>query len=293
MWTRVQTELSDLAAAQSNLNEQIARLAARWLVEQALAAGCQAIALEDLKTLEHRGLGKRNNERCSLALRGKVADYTQQASKEAGLVVITVPARETSRVCPRCNHRFTHLRHPGGVRGHAWARCDNCGFSADRDHAAAENVGQRAIAPTASTLRRKPTSRRGLHSVARTRSRRRERKRLLRNEPRQRRPLTGPPRTTKTPSALSVLGAAAGQAGPAAERLAIPPPIPTADEGHRSAGPGPRLSRQAGSSNEMHAVVSPTRLDGLLNAYRTTLQASPILYRKAPWTSARSRRKKA
>lgn len=282
---RAHTELADLQAAQTNLNDQIARLAARWLVEQALAAGCQAIALEDLKTLEHRGLGRRTNERCSLALRGKVAASTRQAACAVGLGVVTVTARGTSALCPRCGHRLRHLRAPGSKAGHAWAWCPACGHSADRDHAAAENVGQRAIAPTAPTVRHKPTRRAGLHPATRTR-------RGPTPTQAKRRPTpTRPPRTTHHRAALLGPGVG-GQAGPAASRPVIPPPNP-AGEGHRSAGPGPRRARQAGRMSKMRAAVPPTRLDGLLAAYRTTLRATPILYRAAPWSSAPSGRKKA
>lgn len=287
---RSQAELPHLAAAQSNLNGQIARLAARWLVEQALAAGCQAIALENLKTLEHRGLGKRNNERCSLALRGKVAEFTRQAAAVAGLAVVTVNARGTSSMCPRCSRRLTHLRCPSGPAGRAWAWCRSCGYSADRDHAGSENVGRRAVAPAVWKVRHKPTRRRGLHPATRTGSLRQTPKANRRKETKQR-PAAARP-YTKSANATPVRGVDPEQAGPAAVRLVIPPPHPDSGAGHRSAGPGPRCLRQAGRT-KMHAAVLPTRLDGLLFAYRTNLRASPVLYRNVPWAGVPCGHKKA
>ena len=61
----LEAQAGHLNARQGHLLDQIANLAARWAVEQALAAHCHTIALEDLKTLEHRGLGKKQGREVS------------------------------------------------------------------------------------------------------------------------------------------------------------------------------------------------------------------------------------
>jgi hypothetical protein len=87
-------EVERINARQTHPQDQVARLAARWAVERALAAGCHTIALE---------------ERVSLAMRGRIAASIEQAADLEGLRVVTVLARGTSRFCSRYDSRVWHL----------------------------------------------------------------------------------------------------------------------------------------------------------------------------------------
>ena len=251
----LEAEVERLSARQTHLQDQVARLAVRWAVEQALAANCHTIALEDLKTLEHRGLGKKTNVRVFLAMRGKIAAAIEQAAELEGLRVVTVPAPGTSSFCSRCDSKVRHLTAPNGRDGHAWAVCTSCGHTADRDHLAAENVGCRAPAPKAGRVRHKKTS-----------------KKLLAPRPkpaRQRGPKTGP--TPKRPS---------NQARRRAGRAVTPPHAPV--RGHRQAEPEPQGSHSQVRTTATYPDQHP--LDGLLYAHRRRLKATPLLYRRSTET---------
>ena len=136
-----------VSARQRRLGDALARGGARWLLEQAQAAGATAIYVEDLSTLEGRGLGRRLNARLSEAGRGKLlAALRHQGAKES-IAVVSVPAKGTSALCPRCLGPLRHTRAPDDDReGWKWARCPSCGLSADRDHAAAERIVSRGLA---------------------------------------------------------------------------------------------------------------------------------------------------
>ncbi|MEV1249449.1 zinc ribbon domain-containing protein [Nonomuraea sp. NPDC049750] len=80
------------------------------------------------------------------------------------IAVVTVPARGTSRYCPRCGQGTSVLMHCSapdrvGERGWRWASCPACGLSCDRDWAAAERIlargllGQTPPVPTAPPAR--------------------------------------------------------------------------------------------------------------------------------------------
>ncbi|WP_330301101.1 hypothetical protein [Streptomyces sp. NBC_00503] len=59
-----------------------------------------------------------------------------------------VPARGTSKYCPRCLTAFRHHAAPDSTRpGWKWATCPNphCGYSADRDVAAWQRIGARGL----------------------------------------------------------------------------------------------------------------------------------------------------
>ncbi len=69
-----------------------------------------------------------------------------QAAKH-GLSVVTVPARNTSKLCPRCLNHLRHVKAPDQLAkpGHGWAYCPHCGLSANRDHAAAQRILTRGL----------------------------------------------------------------------------------------------------------------------------------------------------
>jgi Putative transposase DNA-binding domain len=145
------------------LNRALAWAAARWAVDQAQALGASVIYLEDLATLEARGQRK-GNSRLSAQVRGRVVGAIRHLSARAGLVVITVPARGTSRRCPRCNRVLAHTPAPDrtGEKGWKWAICRKCGLAGDRDHTAAERIVARGLLAQAH-LRTDPRT--GNHTV--------------------------------------------------------------------------------------------------------------------------------
>ncbi|MEV1246602.1 zinc ribbon domain-containing protein, partial [Nonomuraea sp. NPDC049750] len=157
---RIGVEHERLCARIRNLNKALAWSAARWAVDQTVAAGATVIYLEDLATLEARGRRGSANARLSGQVRGKIVEAIRHLAARHSIAVVTVPARGTSRYCPRCGAGTSVLTHgPApdrlGERGWRWASCPACGLSCDRDWAAAERIlargllGQTPPAPTA------------------------------------------------------------------------------------------------------------------------------------------------
>ncbi|MFJ4368071.1 zinc ribbon domain-containing protein [Streptomyces chartreusis] len=128
-----------VADRRSNLNDALAWSAARWAVDQAIAAGATVIYLEDLRSMQARGMGRTHNTRLSQAVRGQIADRMRHLAAEAGIAVVTVPARNTSRHCPHCLTPLRHRKAPDRPTspGWKWAICNqSCGWQGDRDHGA-------------------------------------------------------------------------------------------------------------------------------------------------------------
>jgi hypothetical protein len=128
------------------LGHALAWAAGRWTVDQADALGATVIYLEDLSTLEARGR-RRGNARLSGQVRGLVVDAIRHLAAKLGIAVVTVPARGTSRLCPRCGSRLHHAPAPNRANedGWKWAVCPSCGLSGDRDHAASERIVSRGL----------------------------------------------------------------------------------------------------------------------------------------------------
>lgn len=101
-------EIRHVSERRSNLNDALARAAARWAVDQAIAAKATVIYLEDLRSMEAKGMGRNHNTRMSQQVRGQIANRTRHLASETGIAVVTVPARNTSKHCPQC---LTTLRH--------------------------------------------------------------------------------------------------------------------------------------------------------------------------------------
>jgi hypothetical protein len=128
------------------LNHALAWAAARWAVDQASALGASVIYLEDLATLEARGR-RTGNARLSGQVRGTVVAAVRHLAARAGIATVTVPARGTSKHCPRCGKPLHHAPAPDRTRerGWRWAVCPGCGLAGDRDHAAAERIVARGL----------------------------------------------------------------------------------------------------------------------------------------------------
>jgi len=128
------------------LNHALAWAAARWAVDQAHALGATVIFVEDLATLEARGR-RSGNARLSGQVRGRVVDAIRHLAAKSGIATVTVPARGTSRLCPRCGKPLRHAPAPdrSGEHGWKWATCSGCGLASDRDHAAAERIAARGL----------------------------------------------------------------------------------------------------------------------------------------------------
>ncbi|MCW2887366.1 MAG: hypothetical protein QOE54_5202 [Streptosporangiaceae bacterium] len=144
---RIDREHTHVCTRIRHLNDALAWSAARWAVDQAQALGATVIYLEDLVTLETRGRRK-GNARLSGHVRGTVVDAIRHLARKARIAVVTIPARGTSKFCPRCKNGARALKHtPAPDRptsGWKWSIC-TCGLSADRDWAAAERIVSRGL----------------------------------------------------------------------------------------------------------------------------------------------------
>ncbi|MDR6318918.1 hypothetical protein J3R03_003114 [Actinoplanes couchii] len=136
-----------------NLGRALAWSGARWLIDQAHAAGATVVYLEDLTCMEAPGSSKAWNRRLSSATRGVLADAVRHLGMREQVAVVTVPARGTSSGCPRCGNRLRHVQAPDNHKpANPWALC-GCGHSADRDFSAAQRIAARSLAGQHRTTR--------------------------------------------------------------------------------------------------------------------------------------------
>ncbi len=142
-------EIQYVSARRTNLNDALAWAAARWTVDQAIAATATVIYLEDLRSMEARNMGRSLNTRLSQQVRGKIVDRVRHLAAEHGVAVVTVPARNTSKHCPQCLTPLRHRKAPDQPTtvGWKWAICphQSCRWQGDRDNGAWQRIAARGL----------------------------------------------------------------------------------------------------------------------------------------------------
>jgi predicted RNA-binding Zn-ribbon protein involved in translation (DUF1610 family) len=162
----LEREHERICARIRGLNHALAWAAARWAVDHAQALGATVIYVEDLTMLEARGR-RPGNARLSGQVRGAVVKAIRHLASKEGIATVTVPARGTSKLCPRCGKALHHAPAPDRPRerGWKWARCPSCGLAGDRDHAAAERIVARGLLAQAQVWTEPKT---GQHTITTT-----------------------------------------------------------------------------------------------------------------------------
>ncbi|MET7333852.1 zinc ribbon domain-containing protein [Nonomuraea sp. NPDC005650] len=281
----IRVEHERLCTRIRNLNKALTWSAARWAVDQAVAAGATVIYLEDLATLEARRRRGRANARLSGQVRGRLSEAIRHLAAKHTIAVVTVPARGTSKYCPRCGEGASPLTHcpaPDRLaeRGWTWAYCPACGLSCDRDQAAAERIVARGLLGQHATRTHRTTGTRTIGkgvegNVARAR-RPRKATRAARRSRRTRTDLHPRPaardrskdrptskRLTRTPRNTFMISSRVP------DRRTVPAPLPPRS-GQRPAGHAPKPGRH-----------QPNRTGHVRNSHHRTgfhhAQATPVL----------------
>jgi hypothetical protein len=294
-----------------HLNHALAWAAARWAVDQALALGASVIYLEDLATLEARGRRGTANARLAGQVRGTVADAVRHLAAKAGIAAVTVPARGTSKGCPRCLRGLHHAPAPdrAGRHGWRWSVCQHCGLSCDRDHAAAERIVARGLLGQAHTVTDPTTGSRSIRTtidgpVARARQPRRPRRqtrsvrrRTRRSAPHPRGPATTPGKGHPTPTQPTRTAAPPTTSRRVPDRRAVPAPtagrIANPAAGKRPAGPvpqtrpHPRVRARSGPARDR--LHQPGRMrSGAAWGFHRTVRATDVVLLDGWWPADRT-----
>ncbi|MFE4627691.1 zinc ribbon domain-containing protein [Streptomyces mirabilis] len=152
--TVLSDEIRHVCDRRSHLNDALAWAAARWTVDHAITASATVIYVEDLRSMEARGMGRTVNTRLSQQVRGQIVDHMRHLAAEAGIAVVTVPARNTSKHCPQCLTPLRHRKAPDRptAPGWKWALCPSCRWQGDRDQGAWRRIAARGLTHQTKTV---------------------------------------------------------------------------------------------------------------------------------------------
>lgn len=132
--------LRKLRRSEQRFARDVNHVVSKHLVAKAKDTG-RGIALEDLKGIRERTTVRRPQRaaRCSWAF-AQLRAFVEYKSVNAGVAVVAVDPRNTSRTCPLCAHVDKANR-----RTRDAFLCVICGFAGPADHIAAENIRRAAV----------------------------------------------------------------------------------------------------------------------------------------------------
>ncbi|MCD9876579.1 zinc ribbon domain-containing protein [Streptomyces guryensis] len=280
-------EIRHVSNRRSNLNDALACSSARWAVDQAIAAGASVIYVEDLRSMEARGMGRTLNTRLSQQVRGQIVDRMRHLAAEVGIAVVTVPARNTSRHCPQCLVPLRHRKAPDRptTPGWKWALCPNpqCGWQGDRDTGAWQRIATRGLTHQTKTVTDRASGTMVIRSVVDTfeakavvtpTATKNSRKDRSKTGPTRHRTTRPAPRRRRAPSPTKPLGPAGkrpeGHASPGRRRLpraahrhqgvtTISTPSPRLRPGGPPSGQHRPRGAALGAGFHLHAHATPPR----------------------------------
>lgn len=129
--------LRKMARRQARYQRWVNHNISKTLVDRAKATGC-AIVLENLKHLRSRvSVPRVQRARLGNWSFGQLRAFIEYKAKRAGVPVVLVDPRNTSRTCWQCRHCDKANR-----QSQAEFRCLQCGFSCNADYNAAMNIRQ-------------------------------------------------------------------------------------------------------------------------------------------------------
>jgi putative transposase len=125
---------------QSRFTKWVNHNISRRLVETAAKLG-KALALEDLRGIRERGNGFSREMRFELGNWSfyQLRTMIEYKARRAGIPVIPVEARNTSRTCSSCGYCDKHNR-----KSQSKFQCLSCGFESNADLNAAQNIAFKA-----------------------------------------------------------------------------------------------------------------------------------------------------
>ena len=130
----------------ANVNQHLAHIGAIWLIRQALTVGAKTIYIENLRTLA-TDTWTPWSEVLTDAVRGKIFAYLQDWCDRLGIKLVEVQPAYTSVTCSKCTERTMEFYRHSDVKekGHVWAHCLGCNYTAHRDYNAAVNILSRGL----------------------------------------------------------------------------------------------------------------------------------------------------
>jgi len=132
------------------IQKQVSHLASNVIVEIAKLYNCSKIYVENLCSLKSKKLSRRLNWQINSQVRCQVFEKVEYKARLAGICLERpINPAYTSRYCPKCGCKGYHVKSSDRleerIKSGGWFYCKNCGYNADRDYVACQNIARKAL----------------------------------------------------------------------------------------------------------------------------------------------------
>ncbi len=145
-----------------HVDEQVAHLVSRRIVQFAMQHGASLLVFEHLGNLKpQKGrYSRRSNAKRAYWMKGRIFKYAKYKTWQEGIITSRVSPRNTSKECARCHGliaRYDARQEPTGYTpGTPLACCPQCGMRGNADRNASIVIGQRLLARSQKPPKGKP-----------------------------------------------------------------------------------------------------------------------------------------
>ena len=132
------------------IGKQLSHLASNVIVEIAKVYNCSKIYVEWLGSLKSKKKSRTLNWKINSQVRQQIYEKVEYKASLYGISLERpVNAGWTSQFCPKCGKRGYHVKASDRLderkKSGGWFYCPACGYNADRDYVACQNIARKAL----------------------------------------------------------------------------------------------------------------------------------------------------
>jgi len=134
----------------SSIQKQLSHLASNVIVEIANLYNCSKIYVEWLGSLKSRKFSRTLNWKINSQVRQQIYEKVEYKAKLCGIFLQRpINPAFTSQFCPKCGKRGVNVKASDRLdertKSGGWFYCLHCGYNADRDYVATQNIARKVL----------------------------------------------------------------------------------------------------------------------------------------------------
>ncbi|MFQ6042131.1 MAG: zinc ribbon domain-containing protein [Candidatus Poribacteria bacterium] len=132
------------------IQKQLSHLASNVIVEIANLYNCSKVYVEWLGSLKSKRVNRELNWKINSQVRQKIFDLLEYKAKLCGISLKKpINPAWTSQYCPKCGKRGLNVKSSDRldekINSGGWFYCPSCGYNADRDYVACQNIARKVL----------------------------------------------------------------------------------------------------------------------------------------------------
>ncbi|MEA3422063.1 MAG: transposase, partial [Acidobacteriota bacterium] len=132
------------------IQKQLSHLASNVIIEIAKVYDCSKIYVEWLGALKSRRFSRELNRKINSTVRQQIFDKVEYKANMCGISFERpISVVYVSQFCPKCGKKGYHVKASDRLnerkKSGGWFYCKNCGYNADKDYVACQNIARKVL----------------------------------------------------------------------------------------------------------------------------------------------------